>query len=198
VFNAGVAWWNSREQQELENTRASTTRELERQKDERNAGLEASKAEAARILEGLRAADTEKAAGNLRFLVDIGLVSDSDHSIANYLARRRPGEGPLFASPAKIPSGSSAPIPTASKTCDLPVPPSEQNMKQFLPTFSEPPLRLSIFYTTPISVNLGSDQRSEMFPGYYENITMMIEFTSNPNAVGTPARLNKRPCSTSA
>jgi hypothetical protein len=105
VFNAGVAWWNDKQQQELESARASATRELEGQKDKRNAALEADKAEAGRILEMIKTADTEKAAANLRFLVDTGLASDRDGRIKNYLDRRKPGEGPV------LPSASSTYTP---------------------------------------------------------------------------------------
>ncbi|WBL78855.1 peptidoglycan-binding protein [Bradyrhizobium xenonodulans] len=96
VFNGGVAWWNSREQQQLEGDRAKRNLESEQQKDERNAALEARKAEAARILEMIKTNDQEAAANNLKFLVEAGLVSDQSGQLGRYLAKRKPGEGPVL------------------------------------------------------------------------------------------------------
>jgi hypothetical protein len=109
VSNAFVAWWNSREQRQLEDSRAGAARELERQKDERNAALEASKAEGARILEMIKTNDPDKAASNLSFLLDAGLASDPDGRIKRYLAKRKPGEGPV------LPSSSSPSLMQAER-----------------------------------------------------------------------------------
>jgi len=60
--------------------------------------LEESKAEAARILEMIKTGDPEKAADNLKFLVDAGLISDADRrkNIQNFLAHRPAGKGPAL------------------------------------------------------------------------------------------------------
>src|SRR5262245_10399380 len=60
--------------------------------------LEESKAEAARILEMIKTGDPEKAADNLKFLVEAGLISDADRrkNIQNFLAHRPAGQGPAL------------------------------------------------------------------------------------------------------
>jgi peptidoglycan hydrolase-like protein with peptidoglycan-binding domain len=93
LFNAVVAWWSSKEQRSLEDNRAATTQALEKQKDTSTAALEANKAESARILEMIKTGDPDKAASNLKFLVDAGLITDPGERIKTYLANRKPGEG---------------------------------------------------------------------------------------------------------
>lgn len=56
--------------------------------------LEESRAESGRILEAIKTGDTEKAAANLEFLLDAGLLTDSRADrIRDYLRRRAPGTG---------------------------------------------------------------------------------------------------------
>jgi hypothetical protein len=58
--------------------------------------LEESKAEAARILEVIKTGDPDKAAKNLEFLVEAGLITEQNRRIQlrEYLQKRKPGEGP--------------------------------------------------------------------------------------------------------
>ena len=72
--NAVVAFVNGREGQTLEDNRA----------------------ESARILEMIKTGDADKAAENLRFLADAGLVADPNRlaAIRRFLANRSPGQGP--------------------------------------------------------------------------------------------------------
>lgn len=63
--NAWLAYVNSEAQRALELTRSDGQLRIEN-----------SKAEAARILEVIKTADTEKAAENLAFLLDAGLIAD--------------------------------------------------------------------------------------------------------------------------
>jgi hypothetical protein len=83
--NAAVAWLNGQEERAVESLRASQTLELEERK-----------AEASRILEIIRTADPDKAANNLQFLIDTGLVVDPSRltQMKTYLANRKPGQGP--------------------------------------------------------------------------------------------------------
>jgi len=76
--NAFVAFLNS-----------SHERELERQKSE-----------AALILQALKTDNPDKAAKNLEFLVDTGLITNQETSIRQYLANREKGQG------ASLPSGA--------------------------------------------------------------------------------------------
>lgn len=59
--------------------------------------LEERKAEAARILEVVKTGDPDKAAKNLQFLIDTGLIADPERLAAMkaYLTTRKPGEGPV-------------------------------------------------------------------------------------------------------
>lgn len=95
VGNIAVSYHNSSEQRAIETSRAEATRTLEQEK-----------AEAARILEMIKTNDPEKAASNLKFLIDAGLVRDSSERLQNFLASRKPGEGPVL--PA-LPETSAAP-----------------------------------------------------------------------------------------
>ena len=88
--NAAAIWLNGIEQRNLETT-----------KTEQAKILEESKAEAARILEVIKTGNNaDKAAVNLKFLLDAGLISDPDRrkSIAGFLTGRAAGEGPALPS----------------------------------------------------------------------------------------------------
>jgi hypothetical protein len=65
------------------------------QNNSANLGLETFKAESARIFEIVKTGDPNKAAQNLRFLLDTGLIQNSatSTSISNYLKGRKVGEG---------------------------------------------------------------------------------------------------------
>jgi hypothetical protein len=91
--NVGVAWWNSREQHILERERAELNRDLE-----------TTKSEGARILEIIKTNDADRAADNLKFLLDAGLISDphTNKSLAAYLQTRIPGKGPSL--PSLVPT----------------------------------------------------------------------------------------------
>jgi hypothetical protein len=86
VGNAGVAWWNSRGQEQLEKERA----------------------EGARILEVIKTNDPDRAADNLKFLLNAGLIADpkTRTSLSAYLQDRKPGTGP------SLPATGSGPTPT--------------------------------------------------------------------------------------
>jgi hypothetical protein len=83
--NAGVTWISSREQ----------------------FALERSKSEATRILEVVRNADPDKAAINLKFLIDAGLIADQPtrDQIQEYLKMREPGKGFSLPSPTGVGGG---------------------------------------------------------------------------------------------
>ena len=73
--------------------------------------LEALKAEQARLLEMIKTGDPDKAAENLRFLINAGLISDPSlrKSVVDFLATRKPGSGPALPS-AATPPKLTAPI----------------------------------------------------------------------------------------
>ncbi len=73
----------------------SSANKLETLKTESTFRLEESKAEAARILEGIKTGNTEKAAENLEFLVQANLISEHKRAaIMVYLLARKRGQGP--------------------------------------------------------------------------------------------------------
>jgi hypothetical protein len=91
--NAAATWLNGIEQRKLESERAEQARSMEE-----------TKAEAARILEVIKTGDADKAAANLKFLADMGLISDVDRlqHIQTFLGQRSAGGGPA------LPAGLSA------------------------------------------------------------------------------------------
>lgn len=87
IGNATVTWLNGIEQRNLEAEKAAQARMMEE-----------TKAEAARILEVVKTGDADKAAANLKFLVETGLISNTDRlkSIQTFLAERQAGQGPAL------------------------------------------------------------------------------------------------------
>jgi hypothetical protein len=85
--NAGVAVINGILQRPIEEERASS----------QNA-LEEAKGESARILEVIKTNDPDKAAVNLNFLLETGLITNKERreSLTAFLKRRRPGQGPAL------------------------------------------------------------------------------------------------------
>jgi hypothetical protein len=78
----------------------SMQRELEDRKRSAELGLEQSKAESTRILEMIKTGDSERAAANLDFLLQAGLIGDASLSgkVATFLRNRKPGSGPSLPS----------------------------------------------------------------------------------------------------
>jgi len=87
VGNATVAWLNGLEQRNLERTRAEQAQVLEE-----------TKAEASRILEAIKTINPDKAAGNLKFLLDAGLISDPVRrkNIQTFLKQQPAGATPTL------------------------------------------------------------------------------------------------------
>jgi len=97
--NAIVAFINGNEQRAAEETRSVAQLRVEQ-----------AKGEAALILEAIKTTDPDKAAINLRFLVDSGLIADKTRrtELSNYLTTLKPGEGPA------LPGATPAPGTLAS------------------------------------------------------------------------------------
>ncbi|SRR6266567_2135213 len=90
--NAGVTWQSGLVQRKLEAEKAVQAKIMEE-----------TKAEAARIFEVIRTGDADKAATNLKFLVDTGLITNPDRieKIQAFLEYRSAGRGPA------LPAGQS-------------------------------------------------------------------------------------------
>jgi hypothetical protein len=77
IGNAGVTLISSNKQLELEKEKAMLTQNLNVEQSHSTLRLEQTKSEAARILEVVKTNDPDKAAANLKFLIDIGLIDDA-------------------------------------------------------------------------------------------------------------------------
>lgn len=80
----------------------SLQRGLEDRKSSAEIVLERSKAESTRILEMIKTGEPERAAANLEFLLQSGLISDPalSSNIEAFLKKRQPGTGPSLPSPS--------------------------------------------------------------------------------------------------
>jgi hypothetical protein len=96
--SAAVALINGIEQRAADERHAKAEIELQTSKASEEQRLEEGKAEAARILEMIKTNDPDKAAVNLAFLVDTGLIVGEDRrkSLAAYLKQRQAGQGPTL------------------------------------------------------------------------------------------------------
>lgn len=85
--NALVAWMNGVKERELEESRHAQAMRSQEAKSQQE-----------RILEIIRTGNVEKAAENLKFAVDVGLVADPKirAGIEKYLSERKPGAGPAL------------------------------------------------------------------------------------------------------
>jgi type II secretory pathway pseudopilin PulG len=144
--NGFVAWLNNREQQEAELSRAQQARELDQ-----------SKSEADRILEMIKTNnDPDKAATNLKFLVDAGLITNSKtkEPLVTYLKNRKQGEGATLPSPTTSSTNLPPPTPTFTIECSLPasasVPEVQDTVRDFLksPPFLIQQVQISDIGTT--------------------------------------------------
>jgi uncharacterized membrane protein len=100
--NVVVTLISSYQQLQLEQHKATLTQSINIEQSRSTLRLEQSKSEAARILEVVKTNDPDKAAVNLRFLLDAGLIDDPDtrKHIQVYLDKRQPGEG--FSLPSAV------------------------------------------------------------------------------------------------
>lgn len=86
-------------------------RKLEKEKAESTLKIEESKAESGRIFEMIKTGDPERAATNLRFLADTGLIADATRleKLNTYLANRNPGSGVALPAAGSIVSFETTP-----------------------------------------------------------------------------------------
>lgn len=103
--NAGVAWING-----------SSSLSLEASKHDEEQTIEETRAEAARILEVVKTGSPDKAAENLGFLLEAGLITNKARSdaLTAYIRRRKGGEGISIAT--NSPVASSTPIQPETTT----------------------------------------------------------------------------------
>jgi hypothetical protein len=106
-----VSWWNGRTTQQTELLRA----------------------ESARILEGIRTSDVEKAKENLRFLLAAGLITDpTAESVRKYLDKQPAGQGPVLPGLVPLPTLLQPAGPNVEASVIHPfVCPGENSQKQY-------------------------------------------------------------------
>jgi hypothetical protein len=116
--NAAVAWINGSAQRTLESERNKAQADLERYKADAQNSIEETKAESARILEMIKTADSDKAAVNLGFLLESGLIANPQRreALATFLSHRPPGQGPSLPSAGAVPPRSADMLPVISPT----------------------------------------------------------------------------------
>ncbi|MEH2605025.1 hypothetical protein V1277_004402 [Bradyrhizobium sp. AZCC 1588] len=156
--NAWLAYVNGEAQRALELTRSQEQIKLEREKAEGQLRIENSKAEAARILEVIKTADPEKAAVNLAFLLDAGLIADDARKAAlkTFLDNRKPGEGPSIP-----PTGAAATF--SRPNYNLPIPPEN-------PSQTKAATRLLGLAVAEINRNVDEEATAERVLQYWRAI----------------------------
>ncbi|HME10833.1 MAG TPA: PHB depolymerase family esterase [Bryobacteraceae bacterium] len=103
--NVAVSWLNGVEQRNLETDRANATLQVQEQNNKAQQSLEEFKADSARLLQMIGTSDPDKAAANLQFLLDVGLVSNANTAarLKESLANREPGQGPALPAAGSVP-----------------------------------------------------------------------------------------------
>jgi len=119
--NAAVAWQSAKAQRTLENDRALAAQKAQEFNNQSQLILEEFKAEAARLFEVVKTNDPDKAAVNLQFLLDIGLITNPEtkKGLTNYLKNRKEGQGfalPTAAAPPAFSREDFSPLFSVKKT----------------------------------------------------------------------------------
>lgn len=153
--NAGVTLVSSDRQIKLEREKAQITHDLNSEQSSTSLNLEKSKAEAARILEVVKTNDPDKAAENLKFLVDTGLIADPNvrQQLQTYLDKRKPGEGVVLPTPQAPPV--SRVNPPVAMNCSFPSSYGILKVRTALmAALALPPLELSPLAPLPVPESL--------------------------------------------
>ncbi len=95
-----VAWFNNESQLALESKKADQARIAASENSKRQYELELVKAEQGRILEAIRTGNPDKAAENLQFMLDVGLIATPGltEKLRSVLSMRKPRTGPSLPS----------------------------------------------------------------------------------------------------
>jgi hypothetical protein len=119
--NAGVTWVSSHEQRALERDRAANAEKASVSQSQSALQLEKTKAEASRILEVVKTNNPDKAAENLQFLIDTGLIDDTivKGQIQTYLSKRKPGQG-ISLPTSQIANVAVSNYPSSDVSCEFP------------------------------------------------------------------------------
>jgi hypothetical protein len=186
-----VTFLSSDRQIKLEREKAQITHDLNAEQSNASLSLEQTKAEAARILEVVKTNDPDKAAANLKFLVDTGLIADQTirQQLQTYLGTRNPGEGVFLPTPQAQPASITHPHPYMLSCRGFPASDDEQKTRDALiAALAAPPLGPSHNLdpeSSPRTFWLQSDMRiSKILPGYYELVDVIFTIFSSHGAEG--------------
>ena len=160
--NAWLAYLNEQAQRTVEQTRSSAQLALEQERASEQRAIEETKAEAARILEVNKTADPEKAATNLAFLLDAGLIVDDVRrkALKAFLDKRQPGEGPNIP-----PGGASSSI--AHPNYHLALPPDD-------PAQTKAARSLLSVAIAEINRNVDEEAAAERILAYWKSTTLIV------------------------
>jgi hypothetical protein len=178
--NAGVSLVNSLQQLQLERERAQITQRLNAEQSHATITLEQSKSEAARILEVVKTNDPDKAAANLKFLIDTGLIADQTvrMQIQAYLDKRQPGEGVVLPTSQGLtvgPERDGSVSCSAASSYGIP-----KVNTAIVAALALPPLGIKLDSHVALNEKNASllfralGRFSDLFPGYYEATTARI------------------------
>lgn len=169
--NAGVTLINSYQQSNLERERSTATQGLNSAQARDTLKLEQTKSEAARILEVVKTNDPDKAAVNLKFLIETGLIADDDtrKKIQAYLDKREPGRGVSL--PALIAPRAAVPMGAGEVKCSIPSTYAPDKIREaIVAALALEPLALALKRkSSALSVFDNFGHKSSIFPGYYES-----------------------------
>jgi hypothetical protein len=181
--NAAVALINGILQRSLEDSRSTAQNKLEKEKADAQQALEESKAEAARILEVIKTNDPDKAATNLRFLLDTGMIGSENRrrDLSAFLKARPQGQGPALAAPGPF-TPTVTTLPRAPRVSD-PTKTGFLAQANALQNYGEKVLRLvQLFHATHAVPNSGFVQREafEELVGGTQAITAAFRWKAFP------------------
>ncbi|QOZ45524.1 hypothetical protein XH89_20070 [Bradyrhizobium sp. CCBAU 53340] len=192
--NAGVTLISSDRQSQLERERSASAQKLNADQAREALRLEQTKSEAARILEVVKTNDPDKAATNLRFLIDTGLIADENtrKQIQTYLAQREPGKGVALPSAANLPA--ALPVATNLVACSILAPNTrDQVVRAVAAAFAAEPLGLELKRDNPLFEFGNVAHKSRIFPGSLESSTAsvaIVPMKDHENAHGVIASIH--------
>ncbi|MCW2219506.1 hypothetical protein M2232_003038 [Bradyrhizobium japonicum] len=177
--NAGVTLISSYQQLKLEQERSTTTQKLNAEQAKEALRLEQTKSEAARILEVVKTNDPDKAAANLKFLIETGLIAEEGtrKEIQRYLQNREPGKGISLPTVQSGPPPVLPPIDDQAIICKLPPTVGDKAREAVIAALRDEPLSLTLGATSPLMLFNTSRHQSVVLPGLYERATVLGAIT---------------------
>jgi hypothetical protein len=148
-------------------------------------GIENQKAEAARIVEVIKTNNVDKAAKNLQFLIDSGLISDPvlREKLVAFLQTRKPGQGPELPAPfpsPEVPSQGGGFVCLVERYVD-----AEQLARTVESVLSGSPLNMKVNLEAKdgsFRIMANSLGPSQILPGYYTMADVIVVVNNSKNS----------------